>query len=86
VYVVGRLHPTRKSDVTLIVGVTYLLDPVSYAEFTIYPKLVISGDIGATIANIDSHHGLFLTATFCYPINFIEDIFIAWGRTFCSLR
>jgi hypothetical protein len=63
----------------LVVGVAYLLNPVSYAEFTIYPKLVIMGNISATVANISSHHGLFLTALFCYLINFIEDIIIAWG-------
>ncbi|MBD5656637.1 MAG: DUF4386 domain-containing protein [Candidatus Eremiobacteraeota bacterium] len=63
----------------LIVGFTYLLSPVSYAEFTIYPKLVISGDIEQTVANIGSHHGLFLGALFCFMINFIEDIIISWG-------
>ena len=63
----------------LIVGFAYLLNPVSYAEFTIYPKLVIPGNIDQTVANIGAHHGLFLTALFCYLINFIEDIIIAWG-------
>ena len=63
----------------MVVGVAYLLNPVSYAEFTIYPKLVIMGNISQTVANISSHHGLFLTALFCYLINFIEDIIIAWG-------
>jgi len=74
----------RKEGVTLrqaalIVGFAQLLNPVSYAEFTIYPKLVIPGNIGETVANIGSHHGLFITALFCYLINFIEDIIIAWG-------
>lgn len=63
----------------LVVGFAYLLNPVSYAEFTIYPKLVIPDNIAATVANISAHHGLFLTALFCYLINFIEDIVIAWG-------
>jgi hypothetical protein len=63
----------------LIVGIAYLLNPVSYAEFSIYPKLVIPGNIADTVANIGSHHRLFLTALFFYLINFIEDIVIAWG-------
>jgi len=72
----GRSDPTPGR---VVVGVAYLLNPVSYAEFTIYPKLVIMGNISQTVANISSHHGLFLTALFCYLINFIEDIIIAWG-------
>ena len=63
----------------LIVGFTYLLNPVSYAEFTIYPKLVIPGNIAQTVANISAHHGLYLGAIFCYLINFVEDIVIAWA-------
>jgi Domain of unknown function (DUF4386) len=63
----------------LIVGFTYLLSPVGYAEFSIYPKLVIAGNISQTVTNIGSHHGLFLAAIFCYLINFIEDIILAWG-------
>ena len=63
----------------LIVGFTYLLNPVSYAEFTIYPKLVIPGNIAQTVANISAHQGLYLGAIFCYLINFVEDIVIAWA-------
>lgn len=63
----------------VIAGLGYLLNPVSYAEFSIYPKLVISTHIDQTVANIVAHHGLFLTAIFCYLINFIGDIVIAWA-------
>ena len=74
-----RAEGVTLRQAALIVGFAYLLNPVSYAEFTIYPKLVIPGNIEQTVANISSHHGLFLTAMFCYLINFIEDIIIAWG-------
>ncbi len=63
----------------LIVGFAYLLNPVPYAEFSIYPRLVIPGNVEQTATNIASHHGLFLVAIFCYLINFIEDIVIAWA-------
>jgi hypothetical protein len=63
----------------LIAGFAYLLNPVSYAEFTIYPKLVIPGNISQTVANISTHHGLYLGAIFCFLINFVEDIVIAWA-------
>jgi len=61
----------------LIAGFAYLLDPVSYAEFTLYPKLVIPGHIEQTVANIGAHGATFVAMTLCYFINFIEDIVIA---------
>jgi hypothetical protein len=66
----------------LIAGFGYLLNPVSYAEFTIYPKLVIPGQIEQTVANIVAHQGLFLAAFFCYLINAVGDIVVAWALYF----
>jgi len=63
----------------LIAGFGYLLSPVSYAEFAIYPKLVIPGNIDQTVQNLVGHQGLFLTAIFCYLITFLEDVVIAWA-------
>jgi hypothetical protein len=63
----------------LIAGLGYLLSPVGYAEFTLYPELIISRHIDQTVANINAHHGMFLALFFCYFINFIEDIIIAWA-------
>ena len=63
----------------LIAGFGYLLSPVSYAEFTIYPKLVIPGNIEQTVQNLVAHRGLFLAAIFCYLITFLEDVVIAWA-------
>ncbi|HYL28230.1 MAG TPA: DUF4386 domain-containing protein [Candidatus Nitrosotalea sp.] len=63
----------------LIAGFTYLLNPVSYAEFTLYPKLVIPGHIEQTVANITTHGGTFVAMILCYFVNFVEDIVIAWA-------
>ncbi|MBV8725128.1 MAG: DUF4386 domain-containing protein [Candidatus Eremiobacteraeota bacterium] len=63
----------------LIAGFAYLLDPVTYAEFALYPKLVIPGHIDQTVANITAHGGTFVAMILCYFINFIEDIVIAWA-------
>ncbi len=63
----------------LIAALAYLLDPVSYAEFALYPKLVVAGNVAQTIHNIDAHGGTFAVAILCYLINFIEDIIIAWA-------
>ncbi len=63
----------------LIAGIAYLLNPVSYAEFTIFPKLIVAGDIERTAQNIIAHDGLFLIAIGCYLISFIGDVVIAWA-------
>ncbi len=66
----------------VIAGFGYLLNPVSYAEFTLYPKLVIPGHIEQTVANITAHPGTFVAIFFCYLINFIGDVVIAWALYF----
>ena len=62
----------------LVVGFTYLLNPVTYAEY-VFPKLVIPGNIEQTSQNISVHGGLFLAAVFCYLISFIGDVVLAWA-------
>ncbi len=63
----------------IIVALAYFLDPVSYAEFALFPKLVVAGNVVQTIHNIDSRGGMFAAAIVCYLVNFIEDIVIAWA-------
>lgn len=63
----------------LVAGFAYLLNPVGYAEFTLYPKLVIAGNIEQTVRNIDAHGGVFVAIILCYLVNFIEDVLIAWA-------
>ena len=63
----------------MVAGVTYVTNPVSYAEFSIYPRLVVAHDIGATVQNLHSHPGLFVTAIVCYLVNFIGDVVLAWA-------
>ena len=63
----------------LIAGIAYLLMPVTYAELSIMPKVVIPGNIAQTIDNIAAHPRQFAVAILCYLITFIEDIVIAWA-------
>jgi hypothetical protein len=39
----------------LVAGSAYLLNPVSYAEFSIYPKLVVANNDDQTVQNISAH-------------------------------
>jgi hypothetical protein len=82
-----RMSTTRSEGLTLrqaalIVGFAYLLNPVGFAEFSIYPKLVIPGNIEQTVTNIAAQPGLFAGMLLAYFVNFIEDIIIAWGLYF----
>jgi hypothetical protein len=63
----------------LVAGFAYLLSPITYAEFTIMPKLVIPGNPDQTVLNISTHTGLLSVAIVCYLVTFVEDIVIAWG-------
>jgi hypothetical protein len=60
-------------------GIAYLLNPVTYAEFSIYPKLVIAGNIDQTAQNISAHSGHFAVAIGCYLLSFLGDIVLAWS-------
>jgi hypothetical protein len=63
----------------VIAGLGYLINPVSYAEYGLYPKLVIDGNVGQTAQNITAHGGLFVALICCYLINFIGDVVISWA-------
>src|SRR5262245_29350666 len=62
----------------LIAGLAYIM-PVSYAEFSVWPRLVISGNIEQTVLNISAHPTLFAVAILCHLITLIEDVVIAWA-------
>jgi len=63
----------------LIAGFGYLLNPVSYAEYSLYPRLVIEGNVEQTAQNITAHGGLFAALIMCYLVNFIGDVVISWA-------
>jgi hypothetical protein len=81
------LSSARNDGLTLrqaavITGFAYLLNPVSYAEFSLWPRLFIPGNVEQTVANIAGHHAAFLGVFFVFFLNFIEDIVIAWALYF----
>jgi len=61
-----------------VAGFAYIM-PVSYVEFSIWPKLVVPGNIEQTVLNISGHPRLFAIAILLYLITFIEVIVIAWA-------
>jgi hypothetical protein len=63
----------------LIAGFAYLLNPVAYAQYSLFPRLVIEGNIEQTAQNIMAHGGVFVSVILCYLINFIGDLVTAWA-------
>jgi len=80
----ASLTPTAKSGLSLrqaalTAGFAYLLNPVSYAQFALYPKLVIHGNPAQTAQNVIGHPGLLAATILCYLICFAGDTVIAWA-------
>lgn len=63
----------------LIAGIAYLLMPVAFAEFFVFPKLLVAGHIEQTVQNIAAHGKLFFTGFLCHLITLMLDVVIAWA-------
>lgn len=63
----------------LVAGIAYLLMPVAFAEFYVFPKLIVHENIEQTVRNIASHQALFFVGILCHFITLILDIIIAWA-------
>jgi Domain of unknown function (DUF4386) len=68
----------------LVVAFTMLIGaPItSFAEFGVFHKLILPGDIGQTATNILVHNTLFLTGIFFFIVNYVLDVVVAWGLYF----
>ena len=63
----------------LTAGFAYLLMPATLAEFYLYPKVVIPGNIEQTAQNIVAHGQVFAGAILCHLITLMLDVLIAWA-------
>lgn len=50
-----------------------------FAEFFVYARLVVPGNIEQTTQNIGANSGLFLAGIFAYLTIFVLDILVAWA-------
>ncbi len=50
-----------------------------YAEFYVFPSLIVKGDSAGTAVNLMTNKKLFLSGIFSYLIMLISDIIIAWA-------
>ena len=63
----------------LVAGIAYLLFPVAFAEFYVFPKLLVHEDIELTVQNITAHPQLFFIGILCHFITLFLDVVIAWA-------
>jgi hypothetical protein len=64
----------------VIASLGYLLNGTfPYADFSIYPKLMVASNADQTAQNISAHLGLLGVAIVCYVLNFIGDIIVGWA-------
>ena len=62
----------------LVAGLTYLLNPVTFAEAYVMPRL-ISADTAETVRNLAAHPHLFSAAVLSYVVSAIGDVVMAWA-------
>lgn len=60
-------------------GVLIMAFAAPFAEFFVYPKLVIPGNIQETTQNIATNMGLFLAGILAYLTTFVLDVVVAWA-------
>ena len=60
-------------------GLLIMVFAAPFAEFYVFPKLIITGNITGTVENITNNKPLFVSAIFGYVITFICDVIVAWA-------
>ena len=60
-------------------GMLLMAATAPFAEFFVFPKLIVHGDVEQTIRNILANRALYLAGVFACLINFVCDIVIAWA-------
>jgi len=63
----------------LTAGIAYLLMPVTFAEFHVFPTLLVPGHIELTVQNIVAHRTLFVVGMLCHFVTLVLDLIIAWA-------
>ncbi len=58
----------------LIVSIT-----APFAQFYVFPSLLVPGDAAQTVLNLMDNRGLFLTGIIAYLLNYTFDIVVAWA-------
>ena len=65
----------------LVAGVGLLLMTVSapFAQFFVFPELLVPGDAAQTAANLTQNRGLFLAGILAWLVNYSADVLVGWA-------
>ncbi len=74
----NRTSGLNLRQAALIAGLTYLLNPVTFAEAYVMPRL-LSADPAETVRNLTAHPHLFSAAVLSYLISAVGDVVMAWA-------
>jgi len=77
--IVKSPHEISLRHAALVAGLGYLLTPTPFAEFYVWPRLVMPGDAAQTLLNIQVHHEMFAIGIVCYLLSYVLDVVIAWA-------
>jgi hypothetical protein len=74
----SRVGGMSLRQAALVAGLAYLLNPVTFAEGYIMPRLVASDPL-ITVQNVSAHPGLFAAGVLSYVLSALGDAVIAWA-------
>lgn len=79
--ITNQINETSVRKAALIAGFGLVIIVITaiFAEFYVFPKLIVNGDAAETTANIIANKKLFLTGLFSYLIALIGDLVVAWA-------
>ena len=65
----------------LIAGMGLLVMTVTapYAEFYVFPQLLVPGDVDRSMLNLMHQRGLFVSGIAAFFLNYVADILVAWA-------
>ncbi len=79
--ITNQLNETSVHKAALIAGFGLVIIVITavFAEFYVFPKLIVKGDAAGTARNIIANKKLFLTGLFSYLTAFVGDVIVAWA-------
>ena len=75
----GQGISLRQAALVAGFGLVIMAVAAPFAEFFVYAKMVVSGNTGATVQNMQTQGGLLLAGIFSYLVVFICDVLVAWA-------
>ncbi len=79
--ITNQINETSVRNAALVAGFGLMIIVITaiFAEFYVFPKLIVKGDAAETARNIIANKKLFLTGLFSYLTAFVGDVVVAWA-------